>query len=270
MGLIGTIAQGLIASAKNKNRSQCPLQVPKCKSLTVSEDVETRINDLQNGRYELEGLKNDLLFRGKDQLAWNFQCPKKYKVPFAVATSNGLFVRIMKEKNSDWQLATLKVNKFESLDCEKLAELLRTAYPAGVFDLNGFKEAAENCSNDDWQTEIGKKLALEHCKEFLAEDFLIPDTQFSKAMQRGEFSDAYEQMQLSLGSLTVRQRKQLGNARVAVFKCGKWQTFAWVGLVKNKPKRVLIITEGDSRKSVIKLRNVHWDRRCKKNLVSSP
>lgn len=265
--------------------TQCPLQVTKCESHTVSENLSDRINmnvAMSMGYEEQEwqkfrGLTGDYLFRSNDQIAWDIQCPEKYnKVPFAVATSNGLYVRFMKERNSKWQVAKMQISKFNSLDCKHLNKLR----PQKLAVLKRkFKGSVKRCSGYNWILFKGNNdKFLKKCTVFSAKTFLLPDTQFAEDMADGKIdtlisvsSEVYEGIQFSVSSLNAQQRERLSMARVAVFKCGEHQGFAWRDLVENEPEQVLVRSEVTERwdketaKSFTMLKKVHWDDRCEQD-----
>lgn len=247
----------LLGAVTNK----CPLQVSECKSVTVDHHVAARVKLIENS---VEGVTIDLGFRGGDQLVYDLKCRQK-QVPYAIATSNGLYVRIQKKKyDMVWHVVNLTVDEFESLNCKKLAQLKTYKVPDQKKVHDKINEQAQACSNDKDNSD---------CQEFSARLFLLPDTKFSEAMLNGKYRDAYFQIQTSVSALTLKQREQLKTARVAVFKCGRKQAIAWVGLL-NKPNRVLVITKmflrsdpPEGAKSLAELKKVNWDNKCKKNFI---
>merc|ERR1719456_104986 len=258
--------------------AQCPLRVNKCKSHSVSELIEERgklhaaltlgVNDKKYKKFNNTGLYGDFAFRAHDQLAWKIKCPKsRYpKVPFAVATSNGLYVRFMQDENSKWQVAeNVSVDDFASLNCKKLDKL----QPKKLEDIKQeFADSVKRCSGYNWKLFTGfNNRHLKECSSFSAKLFLMPDSQFIEDMLAGKkldtlmsVKDVYQFVQLSVSELNVQQRRQLNKARVAVFKCGEEQNFAWVDIIENQ---VLMPASGETNKSLISLQKVNWDDRCK-------
>jgi len=259
--------------------AKCPLQVKKCESHTVSRYLKKRdvlllamtCGESCHGnrkyyKFHKSGLRNDKGFRAHDQIVWKIKCPTKYrKVPHAVATSNGLWVRFMQDANSKWQVAdNVRVDDFASLNCKKLNKL----QPKKLVDIKQeFADSAKRCQ--------GEQLSLKECSSFSAKTFLLPDTQFSKDFLAGKVdtdiavsSGLYFVIQASVSSLQAHYRRRLNKARVAVFKCGEEQdqTFAWTDIVENEPNKVLVPKWKKSKKSLFLLQKIDWNDRCKPEL----
>jgi len=254
--------------------AKCPLRVKSCKSHTVSAFLEKRFKFMtaidvgvshydKYNKFNNTGLYNDLGFRAHDQVAWKIKCPSKYqKVPFAVATSNGLWVRFMQDANSKWQVAeNVRVDDFASLNCKKLDNL---QFKKLVDIKQEIADSAERCGNK-------METSLRECSSFSAKLFLLPDSQFGQDMLAGKPLDTlipvtknvYMMIQATVSSLKAHQRRQLNKARVAVFKCGEETIIAWTDIIENEKWQVLVPTKGKSNKSTILLQKVHWSDRCK-------
>jgi len=238
-------------------------------------DIGVSVYDKYN-KFNNTGLYNDLGFRAHDQVAWKIKCPSKYqKVPFAVATSNGLYVRFMQNAASKWQVAeNVSVDDFASLNCKKLDNL---QFKKLVDIKQEIADSAERCGNkinyegSNKFSEFIMEKSLRKCSSFSAKLFLLPDSQFGKDMLAGKPLDTlipvtknvYMMIQATVSSLKAHQRRQLNKARVAVFKCGEETIIAWTDIIENEKWQVLVPTKGKSNKSMMLLQKVHWSDRCK-------
>jgi len=229
---------GALASAK------CPLNMRKCKSLTMGESLKTRV--VQGIRLLANDVTNDLLLRAGDQVAWGIKCPRGSPKPFAVATSNGLWVRFMAKRNAPWQVSTLPVDEFGKLGCQNFTQLK-------LFDANTVLPSIK-----DSQKSCGKG-----CVAIPAKLLLYPDVTFLQTLPKKEEKNFFE-LSLSVSSMNKQQRKRLAKnkAVVVVFKCKGQPLIAWGDLNKNKLGQVLILDtqQGATENALVKLveMNLFW------------
>lgn len=224
--------------------AKCPLASVRCKSTVFAKDhskIEEQEKDLQ---HELS-LPIDSMFRPRDQIVYDLECRDG---PYAVATSNGLFVRFMADQGSDWQVSTLPVSQFKQLSCEtELQEMTweeneaairvhsqkhkkwlpaRLAlFPKAMWDIwfsNGFFGKGE----DLFEQSLIRK--------FYLDDKLSTDlTQAARSV--------YMVISMSTMWLKPLQRQQLTEGRLRRVECPKDTRWVWARLVKNKPRQVLLI-----------------------------
>jgi len=218
--------------------AKCPLNA-RCKSLTMGESLLERIG--QAGTLERNGVKYDGLFRAGDQVAV-LQCPRKSKAPFAVATSNGLFVRFMATSKSPWQVSTVPVAEFGTLGCQKLTPFdAKTVRPT-------IKKSGESCGKG--------------CTIYPAKFLLYPDATWVESLPK-KLAKICVRLSFSVSSLNKHQREHLDDAMVAVFTCKRRQRIAWGS--KKEPNKMLMIDPKQQRyswNSLVKLVKVHARNRC--------
>lgn len=223
--------------------AKCPLASVKCRSTVFAKDfakIEEQEEDL---RREL-GLPYDTLFRPRDQIVYDLECRDS---PYAVATSNGLFVRFMADKGSDWQVAMLPVSEFKQLSCEtELQELTWEDNEAAIEMHKKHKKwlpaqlalFPKDMSDLVFSFNLfGKEKDL--FEQSLIGKFCLDDklgTDGAKAAP-----SVYMAISMSTMWLKPLQRQQLPEGRLRRVECPKDTRWVWARLVKNKPRQVLLI-----------------------------
>lgn len=222
--------------------AKCPLESVKCKSTVFAKDfsrLEKQVKDLGD---ELDfSSKSDLEFRPRDQIVYDLECRDG---PYAVATSNGLYVRFMAHRWSDWQVATLPVSDFKKISCD-------TELKERTWEQNEAAIKRRSKKHKRWlparlalfPKEIsdvifrwsGKDLFTQSLiRKFCLDDKLSTDD--DEAAQK-----VYMTISLSTIWLEPLQRQQLTVGRLRRVECPTGTKWVWARLVKNKPQQVLLI-----------------------------
>lgn len=226
-------------------KKECPLNPNiTCKGVTAAEDTLERVKQMRDLR-KWFGVKYDLVARAGDQVAFDLECPKGSNAPFAVHASNGMYVRFMATRDSDWQVAAnLGVEDLHKIGCN------RKLHPTTI------DEVLE-------QRQLQKKNKCPgHTKGFCV---MVP----SALALWPAGKDRLNEFSLSVSSMTMLQRLRLSHRKTmaVVYKCKgqKNVRMAWKNLQWLTSNQILILTDttkDGSQTGLVKLTQRHWKNRC--------
>lgn len=230
----------------------CPLN-PKitCKGVTAVEDTAKRIQQMTYLKAWF-GVKYDFVARAGDQVAFDLECPKGSKAPFAVHASNGMYVRFMATRDSAWQVASLAVKDLRKIGCNRK---LRPTTRDEVLKQRQLQKK-NKCPGHK------KGSMVESAKNFCV---MVP----SALVLWPEGDQTLNAFSLSVSSMNIWQRLKLNHRKTmaVVYKCKgqKKVRMAWKNLQWLTNNQILMLadkTTDASQTGLVKLTQRHWKDRC--------
>lgn len=168
----------------------------------------------------------------RDRIVYDLQCKNG---PFAVATSNELYVRFMRTKDSKWELTKWPVSKFDQINCRtKLKKITWRNNEKAI------ETALKKGDPDSYIVKLPARLALFPVQEFYETHSLFENSQEQKFYGKFELK-----MMIWMSTLSMKrqQRERLVEGSLKRVLCQfsgelKW---IWANVVKNRPQHVLLI-----------------------------